>query len=66
MPATDRLDRHHTPPRRAFELGGAVAPTGTTLREDCDEVLARAGTGIDAEGVHEIGLARFVAVDRRL
>ena len=41
----------------------AVAPKGTILWEDYDELLAQAETEIDADGFHETGLARFAAFD---
>ena len=41
----------------------AVAPKGTVLWEDYDELLTRTETEIDAEAFHETGLARFAAFD---
>ena len=41
----------------------AVAPKGTIFWEDYDEFLAQSETEIDAEGLHETGLARFAAFD---
>jgi len=41
----------------------SVALKGTILWEDYDEFLAQAETGIDAEGLHETGFARFAAFD---
>jgi len=41
----------------------SVASKGTILWEDYDEFLAQSETEIDAEGVHETGLARFAAFD---